>query len=214
MRTVLASCISTVVLSVTAHANLITNFSFETPASAGSPSLVSGSTTLTGWTVINAEIAQIRNGDFAGLNAEDGTYSLDLTGYHDSSPYGGVQQTIATTPGATYSISFFVGAYNGVSTVGVTAGNLNTTASASAALASNTQVWNQAYLQFVASGSSTPISLFGTAASAGGTYIGLDNVSVNLISSAVPEPATFSLAGLALLAFARLCDRTRRSKKL
>jgi len=190
-------------LSTAAYANLITNASFETPPSAGSPSLPVGSTTLTGWTVINGEIAQIRNGDFAGIFAQNGTYSLDLAGYHDSAPYGGVRQTIATTPGSIYAITFQVGAFNGTSTVGVLAGNLNTSANSVSSPTSNTQVWSLASFQFTASAASTNIDLFGIAPSAGGTYIGLDSVTVDLVGAAVPEPATFVLTGAALFALAR-----------
>lgn len=71
------------VVSFSAHANLITNFNVEAPARPSTLSLLLGSVTLTGWTVTTAEIAQVRNGNFAGINAAHGPYSVDLTGSHD-----------------------------------------------------------------------------------------------------------------------------------
>lgn len=194
------------VMSFSAHANLLTNFSFETPASPNSLSLPVGSITLTGWTVTTAEIAQVGNTDPA-ITPQNGLYSLDLAGFHDSSPYGGVRQTIATVSGATYSISFYVGAFNGTSMVRATAGNLNDLAISTSG--ENVTVWSQANFQFVASGASTAITLSGIAPSAFGTYIGLDNVAVDLVStSGVPEPATFAVVGLAIAGLIRM--RIRR----
>jgi len=186
-----------------AQANLLSNGSFETPASTNVPSLPVGSTYLTGWTVYNQEIAHIPNGAFS-LFASDGLYSLDLAGYHDFLPYGGVQQTIATTAGAVYDISFDVGAVNGVTSVEVTAGSL-LGAATSSAQQSNVGVWTTYNSTFTALGSLTTISLKGTGASSGGTYVGLDNVNVtfNHFAVAVPEPETYAmmLAGLGLLGF-------------
>src|ERR1700704_3016164 len=79
----LSICVAMLLMSFSAHANAITDFSFETPASPSSLSLSVGSIVLTGWTTTLAEIVQIKNGDFAGITAQDGTYSLDLTGNHD-----------------------------------------------------------------------------------------------------------------------------------
>jgi hypothetical protein len=179
------------------HANLITNGSFESPASAGSPSLPNGSTYLTDWTVVNAEIAQIYPGCF-GLTASDGSYSLDLAGYHDAAPYGGVQQIIATVPFAVYDISFDVGAVSGTSGIQVSAGNLlNNGFSTASGL-----TWTPFSSTFTALSSTTTISLIGTQASAG-AYIGLDNVIVELnhLPSSVPEPATWMLIGIGLVVF-------------
>ncbi len=180
------------------HANLITNGSFESPASAGSPSLPNGSTYLTNWTVINAEIAQICPGCF-GITASDGSYSLDLAGYHDAAPYGGVQQVIATVPFAVYDISFDVGAVSGTSGIQVSAGNLlNNGFSTASGL-----TWTPFSSTFTALSTTTAISLIGTQASAGGGYIGLDNVSVQLnhLPSQVHEPATWMLIEIGLVVF-------------
>jgi hypothetical protein len=186
-------------LTRSAAANLITNGSFEsgtyTLGSDGTAGLPVGSTFITGWTVIGNSIAAVGTPNNATILAEDGTRSLDLTGYEDAPPHGGVTQSIPTTPGGRYSLSFWIGEQNDVSDligpVGITAsagpasGNFTNTLSASG------QQWEQFSLTFTASSASTLISLTGFS-TAGGDYIGLDNVSV----SAVPEPASLALIGI------------------
>ncbi len=176
--------------------SLVVNGSFEDPASNGSPSLGLGSTYLTGWTVIDAEIAQLRNVDFPLLFPSDGTYSLDLTGYHDGTPWGGVEQIIATILGATYAIHFDT---RGTTAVTVSAGDLHAVGSGTG------QDWTTYNGFFTALDSSTTISLIGLT---GGNYIGLDNVIVNLdhLASTVPEPGTIWMiaSGLVLAGLGRV----------
>ena len=118
--------------------NLILNGSFE-KASAGSSlptgngnSLPSGSTAIADWTVFGGlssdGLAWLVNGDEYGVSTPYGSYFLDLTGYHDQTPYFGVEQTIATTPGQSYALTFHLGVdqssgiYNGPIGVTVKAG--------------------------------------------------------------------------------------------
>jgi len=161
-----------------------------------------GSTYLTGWTVISAEIAQICPGCF-GITATDGLYSLDLTGYHDSAPYGGVSQTIATTPGETYTIQFDVGSL-GSAQVQVSAGSLLDVASST----STGFGWTTYSSTFTALAATTDIQLTGFSTS-NGYYIGLDNVIVTDAPS-VPEPGSLLLVGLGGLAVPLLARRRRR----
>ena len=108
-------------LTSAAQADLITNGSFETPTvPPGTFSNFStGSTAITGWTVIGPPVSVV-SGTFQAplFPAQDGTQWLDLTG--PTSGGGGVQQTVATTPGQTYNLSFYVGTgFGTTSTVGV-----------------------------------------------------------------------------------------------
>jgi hypothetical protein len=193
MNRLLACVFAASILTPFLHANIVTNGSFESLPSTGSPSLLPGdSTSLPGWTVLVAELAQISPDNTFGITASDGGYSLDLSGYHDSFPYGGVEQSLSTIAGATYSIQFDVGTFNGTSSVQVSVGDL-------VDVGSSTNVgllWTTFSGSFTASGTSSLLDLVGTV-SGSGNYIGLDNVVVNLQSlpASTPEPASFLLLG-------------------
>ena len=192
------------------HANLLTNGSFESgnfiPDANDTMSLLLGATDMTGWTVENAALAWIGPSNPFSLSASDGGYFLDLTGYHDSAPSGGVQQTIATTIGQEYELTFDLGTdpvYNTEPvSIQVTAGSDSDTFTSTPL---NPNQWQSFSFDFTATSSSTTISLDGQA-STGQKYVGLDNVSVQVI----PEPGTLTLfAGSGLLALAGW----RRSRK-
>jgi len=92
----------------TANPNLISNGSFEQGPPPGSYLNVAyGSRTISGWLVT------VEGVDYVGTlwRASDGARSIDLDGSAASRlspPYaiGGIQQTIATTPGMRYEVSF------------------------------------------------------------------------------------------------------------
>jgi hypothetical protein len=185
--------IAVALLSVPSRANLLTNGSFETPGVSGQ--LGVGSTTLTGWTVINNGLFSIHSPDF-GIIAPDGSYCLDLTGYNEAPAaqapwWGGVEQTIGTVPFAVYTIRFDLGSQPGTSSIRVSAGSLSALASATS---SSGFTWTTYSSTFTASGSSTTIDLIGNV-SAGDT-LGLDNVVVELEETGedTPEPASALLA--------------------
>jgi choice-of-anchor C domain-containing protein len=80
--------------------NLIENGSFEDgPECESIRSLADGSTDLPGWTVTRGAI------DYVGpfWDHHDGKRSIDL---HGSPGLGGVKQTVKTTPGAKYVLTF------------------------------------------------------------------------------------------------------------
>jgi choice-of-anchor C domain-containing protein len=83
------------------QANLITNGGFETPvAPSGSSDLVSaGSSALFGWAITTGDVNVVDNGLW---QAFEGTQSLDLNGTQP----GTISQSIATTAGTDYSLSF------------------------------------------------------------------------------------------------------------
>lgn len=197
-------------LGASAAPNLLTNGSFETITGFvnqgnDTMSLLAGSTVITGWTVVTDTTAWIGPTNPFGLSASDGSYFLDLTNYQAGAPFAGLRQTIATTPGSTYRLSFDLG--------GSTFWGRPDSLSASAAGASATFTtpssgtnndWYHESMLFVATGASTAVTLQGLT---GINYIGLDNVSVEFVSAApVPEPGNWALlaAGLApLLLIAR-----------
>lgn len=188
------------------QAAVLTNGGFESPASQDTPSLPVGSTYLDGWTVLLAEIAHCVDcadfGSAGGGSASEGQRSLDLTGYHDASPYGGVRQVFTTVPGQQYQVSFDVGARQGTSAVQLTIGS--TVASGTSFSGGSQIVWTPSSAWFTASDPSTALELIGTQASWGGIFIGLDHVVV----TPVPEPS--DAVGVLGLVVAGMALRRRR----
>jgi len=188
-----------------AHADLITNGSFENPKGTfvgdvnHVDELSSGSTAIPGWTTLNGtETAWIQNGNPYAIPAADGNFFLDLTGYVDTGTFGGVSQTFATTAGTKYVVTFELG-YGG--DYSVLRGPVSVTASAGGASgiftsgsgAPNPAVWDPQTFEFTANSSTSTVSFIG-ASTAGGDYIGLDNVHVETPStSTVPEPSSLVL---------------------
>ena len=176
--------------------NLLLNGGFEDPSGTvvGTPSLLVGDTSIPSWTVVNQETAWIFSGNF-GIFPSEGLRSLDLSGYHDSAPFGGVTQTIPTQVNALYRLSFDLGAFSG-SSVRVNAG---TTTADFVHTLFGIQHWQTFSFDFTASSTSTAITLTGLS-SAANNYIGLDNASVTFLSaSSAPEPGSvvlFTVGGL------------------
>jgi hypothetical protein len=179
-----------------ARANLLTNGSFESGSYSfggdGAQDLLPGSTTITGWTVITNHVAPIEAANVYSIIPEDGNVSLDLQGYSDSAPYGGVQQTVATVPGAQYQLSFWIGVQNSIS---YAVGPASVQATAGSASQSFTNIlsgagnqWEQFSMDFSAPSASTIVTLSGVSTEGLG-YIGLDNADLEL----VPEPGSLVL---------------------
>jgi Protein of unknown function (DUF642) len=185
-------------------ASVVVNGSFEdirnfVPSGPGlnqdtMPLPVGDGTDMPGWTVVgNSPIAWIGPTNPFGLTASNGSYFLDLTGYSDSSPnFGGVSQTITTSPGTTYALSFDLGsstAFNSSGTAGITSTAAVTVGNATQTFnftTNSTNAWTTETMFFTATTSSTLITIQG---STGEKYIGLDNVSVNEVAR-TPEPAS------------------------
>lgn len=205
-----------------AHANLLINGSFEegthTNDGNNTETFLAGATDITGWTTVGSHVSWIADPNPFLLTAQNGTLFLDLTGYTAGAPFGGVTQTIATTPGSTYQLSFQLGSFTarwGGPPVSITASAGSTSEVFTDAATHSASTWTPETLDFTATGPSTVITLEGAA---GFNYIGLDNVDVECASSAgcaggggtgAPEPATLSLLGLGLASLAMA--RRRRS---
>ncbi len=175
----------------TVQAQVILNGSFENgsfmPDGNGFMSLPAGSTAITGWTTFNAELVWAGFPNTSDWPASDGNFFLDLTGYHDSSPYGGIQQALMTVSGTRYHVTFdlSVNQSSPVSKGPITV-RVAATGNPFQDFTYNPRgtgiQWGSFGYDFVAAGPSTDLSFLGTF-SEGGATINLDNVQV----SAVPE---------------------------
>lgn len=212
---ILATALGTLAAPVHAQANLLANGSFEnglfTPDANGVERLgFPGSTALAGWSLFVGDVSWVDDANSYGVRATDGRRSLSL--YDPTRPLvlvGSVQQTVATTPGLTYRLSFDVGSLAGYpAPVGVQAQAVGRAAdfyvgAPDVTLGANS--WSHHDWTFIATDPVTVIALvghFGPGYVPGDKgYIGLDNV----VLQAVPEPASYGLlgAGLALLAWRR-----------
>jgi hypothetical protein len=194
-----------------ARADIVANGSFETPLAPNGffTNFFSGSTGITGWTVVGPE-ASIVSTNYAAFGftfpAEDGKQWLDLTG-DVSNTVEGVMQTLATAPGTTYNLSYFVGnqvnpggPWGTTSTVDVLVnGTLIQTAVNSMGAGGTVQVWEQFTSSFLATSSSTTLE-FLNGDPRNDNSNGLDNVVVtpgSVVST--PEPSTLLLLVLAVV---------------
>ena len=185
-----------------AQANLLVNGSFEdktnfVPNGNDTMSLPVGSTAMTGWEVIAAEIAWIGPNNPFFLTAPNGDYFLDLIHSPVAVSFGGVTQTIATVSGQAYLLEFDLGndknQNHGLpSVILVSAGSTSQEFASTGLIEYNW--WDHYVLPFTATGSTTTISFQGLG-DPGVLYIGLDNVTV----SAVPLPPTALLLGSGLV---------------
>lgn len=206
IRVLLAA--STLAFSAAAQANLITNGSFETgtflPPSNQTMTLAPGSTSLTGWTVVDDSIAWIGVGDPWSLDALSGDRFLDLSDYSAGAPFGGVSQSIATVAGGEYTVTFALGSSNRwgrPSALKVTAGG--TSATFTSATTGTNNDWDIHSMTFIATGATTNITFTGVS---GANYIGLDDVVVTGVPE--PESALLVLAGAGVLVV-----RSRRQRR-
>jgi choice-of-anchor C domain-containing protein len=214
-----ASAAVALLAPVSAHANLISNGSFDdTPISfawyeeygaALSPQQPNyGGLTLTDWTITTNNVDVVSSATApGGAAAADGVQYLDLVGTGST---GGISQTFSTKVGQTYSLSFDYGNNPWITS---TASALITVLLDGTSVSSNvthdtstmTNIhWTPAGLSFVATTDQTTLSFLNTIGNGSGGVL-LDNINVN----PTPLPAALPLfaGGLAMIG---LIGRKRR----
>jgi hypothetical protein len=171
--------------------NLVKDGSFEKPVVPdGSFTSFNTGDKFKNWTVVgDAGSVAIISGDFrycVALPAKKGAQFLDLTGYSNSAT--GVQTDVATNPGSTYSLSFYVGNIVGGGNCGTTstvnlvidgvpiASFTNKAGKGKAAI-----VWKKFSTEFTAQ-SATSTLAFMNGDPADDTANGLDGISVTLVA--------------------------------
>ncbi len=190
------------------RADLIANGSFETPVvpAGGFLNFFSGSTLITGWTVVGLEVSIVSESYAAGcctFPAEAGHQWLDLTG-DVSNQVEGVKQTVTTTLGTQYTLSYWVGnvddpnlghPFGTQSSVKVLVdGTLIDTATNTT---NSTKLsWENFTDTFTATGTTTTIEFLNNDPITDNSN-GLDNVTLNA-TGAVPEPGTIPVLGVIL----------------
>jgi hypothetical protein len=154
--------------------NLVVNGAFATPAVAGGGdnALGVGSTGVTGWTVDASPSDGVQLGSEGVFGPDNGSQDLQLTGGSAYAAGGGISQTIATTPGETYTIVVDVASRQGNAVAGnFNFGGRNHVLNASSAVFT-TQTWTA-----IATGTSTLIDITGSPSSASSQLL-IANVSV------------------------------------
>jgi hypothetical protein len=179
-----------------------------------------GSTNIPDWTNVTGFANEFWVGatNSYGLSAASGNgsqYFVDLTGQANNKPYGGLEQVIATTPGAKYELTFDLGSSTLYNSSGLGAAALTASAAGASHLytlsPSNQNQWAAEKLQFTATGSTTTIEFLADS-SYTSRYVGLDNVSVQRLQTrSAPEidPAS-AASGLTLLLGGLAIRRGRR----
>lgn len=198
------------------QANLLLNGGFEDPvlASGTAQNFVSGQAIGGGWTVLgnpdtNVVLVQTAyietpSGFLQQFNAQEGLNSLDLTGASNQGLSVGVRQTVVTTPGLAYTLSFFVGRatpdsgaldpYANPATVDLSIDGGAQMSFTNSDITDGIINWKQFSYAFTATGLSTTIDFFNGTLE-GTNEAGLDNVS---LVAAVPEPSTLALLSLSM----------------
>jgi hypothetical protein len=197
--------------AASAASNLLTNGGFEQP-SINLAFYSAGSTAITGFTVVglpggDSTAALVNNSAFGGLGvrSSEGAQFVDLTG--EVGRGAGVRSDdFATQFGATYAVTFdvgafFVGGYGsyGNATVelfvnGVQAGSFQNILSLSTA-GSDYQTFSHS---FTGTGAATNVAFYSSQSQTSSNLgVGLDNVGVTMTAApppgSVPEPTTWAL---------------------
>lgn len=180
---------------VPAHAQLLVNGNFENgpaiPPTSPLLAVAPGGTALTGWSVVVGAVNIVTDNYWVPLS---GTRSLVLS---NASGAGGIEQSIATSAGATYRLTFWMSGEPFSSPtlkhMRVNAGPVQQDFTFDNTPAWHWDMaWQQHTLDFTASGAATAVRFTSLDASAWGPAI--DSAKVELISASVPPGSPLSLA--------------------
>lgn len=182
---------------------VVLSFGMAAVAQVNNGSFESGD--FTGWTV-SGDTAFVGVCDVSncpgGFAPEDGNFAAYFGPVGDTAT---ISQNIATTPGDSYALSFYL-----ANPVGGTPNFFNVTFGSSSFSFSNFGVafgWQEFTLTTLATSSETPLSFtFRNDPS----YWFLDNVSVSQSGGTVPEPGTIVLFGSGILGIAGIARRKFR----
>jgi hypothetical protein len=168
--------------STTAQVELVTNGGFESGCTSVTCDKVAVQTT-NNWTISRGSVDWVSSGTWSGWSPIQGGWALELNGFNA----GTVSQSIATTPGLTYQLTFsysasqFSGAPNpmtAVASLGTATQNLSYTPGVS-------PTWQTGTISFTATSSSTLVQFDSTTNTFCGdnAYCGIviDNVSVRRV---------------------------------
>jgi HpiC1 cyclase len=218
LLTLAAGCaVAAIVASVgRANANLISDGSFETPTVPvdSFTDFSTGATFGPGWTVFGTtgdNVAVVSGSlTISGTSypAEDGVQWLDLTGTTNTLDEG-VKQTVATTAGDRFQISYYIGnttesGFGPTSTVGVLLNGSLTFTDENSAVSPTTLSYEQFTHDFVATSASTIIGFENLDPSTDSSNA-IDNIVLtDLGPTAVPEPDALGLLAASLICFAAI----------
>ena len=186
------------VSTATSANNLLINGGFER-APAGNTILNGEDTSITGWTTKNQGVEWFTPADFGG-EAPEGVSVVDLAWFMSSgSPGGAIEQTVATTGGEAYTLTFKGGTStaSGRDGTGIIDLWINGSLAQSFNLANPSAAYPASSYQsfsygFVGAGASTTVR-FANTQNAFQHFAFLDDASLDLTSTSVPEPATWAL---------------------
>jgi PEP-CTERM motif len=215
-RRIIPATVALLVLSGTARANLLVNGGFQISTNGYSEYL-----TPFGWSNIGPEDGIIADSVFGTPSYNGFTYYNDLGGYGDALPPSGagIEQTVATTAGQGYSLTFGLSNENALGsgpeamTLLLNGGTASVYPVAYNGSYAEFQLpWVTETFDFTATGASTTIAFTVTGTSLGDQdplIAGADLETSSSVST-TPEPGTFITLGTGLVALAG--RRFRRSK--
>jgi hypothetical protein len=201
----------TLTLSPLSHgATDLINGGFESPqAAVGGFLLFNDGDDIGGWTSVGSQVA-VTNTNFTqngfAFVAQEGNQWADLSGFNTNNVEG-VEQTVVTTPGVEYALSFWVGnvvdtsgTFGSASTVNVYVnGAFLSAATNSDGSGSATQNWKEFVLPFTATSTDTTLRFLNGDPGSDNDN-GLDNISLAVTGTnpppAVPLPAAAAQAGV------------------